>query len=180
MHAKRIAANFFVSTTSSSIALDPSSNHDQTNDIIDNQQIKNRKVEDLTAKSLPSMTFDAKESNETCSFHVEHVSRITKKIQMIVRAIKNQMIWKRSCSTGSAKWSWEGECTFLDLLIMLKMPENTKAFRAKKITPSEFESCFECITKRIRYGSLRITGKHVNFLFRPDENILKINGWFGI
>jgi hypothetical protein len=89
------------------------------------------------------------------------------------------MIWKPSCKTGSAKWSWEGSCGFAELLIILKLPAQTKPFKAKKFTAEEFQELVGSISASARYSTMHLKG-NVNLHFDPSDNSIKINGSYGV
>ena len=102
-----------------------------------------------------------------------------RKQQMIAKAIKKSMIWKPSCKTGSAKWSWEGECDFTELLAIFGFPSNTP-FKTKRISLSDFERAVGPIHASARYSSLEIRGEHVNLHFDADTNTMRLSGSYGV
>ncbi len=107
--------------------------------------------------------------------------KANKKKQLINKAICKAMVWKDSCKSGTSKWSYEGTCTFPELLTILNLPvEGTKPFKAKKIPIEEFQEYFGSIGASARYSSMYLRGEHVNLHYNPLENQLKLSGNYGV
>jgi hypothetical protein len=99
---------------------------------------------------------------------------------MISRGIRKAMVWKQSCKTGSARYSWEGTCSgFPELLAILKLPAQTKPFKAKKFTAEEFQDIVGDISASARYSTMYLKD-YVNVRFDADDNVIKIGGSYGV
>ncbi len=103
--------------------------------------------------------------------------RVSSKRDMIRRGISKQMVWKDSCKRGSARWMWEGDCTFPELVRILKLPLNTKPFCMKRIPIEDFEAAIGSMNGKARYDVLSLTGANVIVHFGCDT--VKITGSYG-
>ncbi|KAJ7581342.1 hypothetical protein C8J56DRAFT_833360 [Mycena floridula] len=94
-----------------------------------------------------------------------------------VSGIKKQMVWKTTCKTGGAKFSYEGVCADPNVLgAMFKVDGAPK--KMQKFTVEEFEDIMGSIDASTRYDSLELVG-NVNVSFKPDVGTFKINGSYG-
>ncbi|KAG6988890.1 hypothetical protein G7Y79_00068g095890 [Physcia stellaris] len=107
--------------------------------------------------------------------------RANKLADQAAKAIKKQMKWQPSCKRGTTKWSHAGVAPNPQVFFkMLNLPSDGKAWKQKKISLQDFESAVGDIEASIRYGSLRITGQHVNVKWSSDENSFTLSGTYGL
>jgi hypothetical protein len=108
-------------------------------------------------------------------------SRVVHKRDTIARAIYKDLVWKQACTRKSgAKWKWEGDCTFPELVRILKLPDNTKQFGMKRIPVADFQAAVGPIkSKKIPhgFGTIGLTGENVIVHFAYDT--VKITGTYG-
>jgi hypothetical protein len=104
--------------------------------------------------------------------------RVSHKRDMMARGITKQLVWKDACKKGNgAKWMWEGECTFPELLRILKLPDGTKQFGMKKIPVADFQAAVGPIKAKARFDVLTLTGENVIVHFNGIG--MKVTGTYG-
>ncbi|KAJ7743260.1 hypothetical protein DFH07DRAFT_749957, partial [Mycena maculata] len=95
-----------------------------------------------------------------------------------VSGIKKQMVWKPSCKTGGAKWSYDGVCAdpvIFGALLKLAAPPK---WNAQRYTVPEFEAFIGSIDASVRYDDLELVG-NVNVRYQAAEGTFKMSGSYG-
>ncbi|CAE7145800.1 unnamed protein product [Rhizoctonia solani] len=99
-------------------------------------------------------------------------------INQIDRGISKSMVWKTSCKTGSAKFSFDGVCTDPRVFGKVLGLDGPPTFKAKKYTKEEFEEMIGEISKDVRYDKLYLTSP-VNVRYNPSTGEFKFSGSYG-
>ncbi|KAI8986871.1 hypothetical protein BD414DRAFT_461329 [Trametes punicea] len=92
--------------------------------------------------------------------------------------IKQQMKWRPSCKTGSAKWTYDGICPHPEVFGVLMGLGGPPTFKMKKFPVEEFEKLIGPCRGSARYATLYITGNDVNVRWY-DTGEFKFSGTYG-
>ncbi|TCD70024.1 hypothetical protein EIP91_005276 [Steccherinum ochraceum] len=94
-----------------------------------------------------------------------------------VSGIKKQMSWKPSCTTGTAKWTYDGVCADPVVFAALMGLDAPPKWKQKKFSVDEFTNLFGEVEGSVRYDKLYITSKDVNVRYSDGE--FKLSGTYG-
>ncbi|KAF1812947.1 hypothetical protein P152DRAFT_331654 [Eremomyces bilateralis CBS 781.70] len=102
-------------------------------------------------------------------------------IDICRREIKKQMKWQPSCKRGTTKWSYQGMVPNEDVFYrMVRIEKGNKGWKKKQMPMADFRRRFGHVEASIRYGTLMITGDHVNVQWDPEEKTFKLSGTYGL
>ncbi|KAK0736478.1 hypothetical protein B0T21DRAFT_440886 [Apiosordaria backusii] len=97
----------------------------------------------------------------------------------IGRGIRASMKWQRSCVLVRSRYSFSTGVACEEVILRAFRLGPGKKWKMKKIRYSDFYSCVGYIEKPIRYGSLVLTGQHVNVRWNEEEHTITVSGTYG-
>ncbi|KZT70683.1 hypothetical protein DAEQUDRAFT_744655 [Daedalea quercina L-15889] len=90
-----------------------------------------------------------------------------------------ELLWRPSCKTNSAKWTYVGICPDPAVFGVLMGLDGPPTFKQKKFSKAEFQDLIGNCEGHARYNTLYITGDHVNVRW-SETGEFKFSGSYGI
>ncbi|KAF7325079.1 hypothetical protein MKEN_00550700 [Mycena kentingensis (nom. inval.)] len=95
-----------------------------------------------------------------------------------VSGIEKQLVWKPSCKSGTAKWSYDNVCTDPAVFARMLGLDAPPKWKMHKYTPEEFQDVMGSISGSAMYDNLELM-KSVTVRYDAEESTFKISGVYG-